>query len=299
MYNIIGKTKIWFGLSLVIIVVGMVSIFFWGFNFSIDFTGGSLTELTYENSRPIIADVEKIISDTTQSSVQIQPVGEKSYIIRTNTLSEDIHQQVLNQLKEKFPDNKFAEDRFESIGPIIGQELKRKAILSIFIVLAAIIIYIAYAFRKVSKPVQSWKYGTAAIIALIHDLIVVVGLYSLISHFVGWSVDSLFITALLTILGFSVHDTIVVFDRIRETLKKEESDKFEVIVNDSINQTIMRSINTSFITLLVLTAIFLFGGPTIKHFILTLIIGITVGTYSSIFIASPILVLWNRTSKRG
>jgi len=299
MINFVGRSKIWVSISAVIAAVGIVALFMWGLNLSIDFTGGSLMEITFENGRPEMNKVSSLVQDSGISNSQLQPTGDSGYIIRSETITEAQHQQILSKLKEGLPDNQFREDRFESIGPVIGNELKTKSIWSIMIVLLAIIVYIAYAFRKVSKPVPSWMFGVAAIIALIHDLVIVIGLYAIISHFTGWGVDSLFITALLTILGFSVHDTIVTFDRTRETLRRADIDDFDEVVNTSINATLSRSINASLTTLLVLLAIFFFGGDTIKHFITTLIMGIIIGTYSSIFIASPILVFWNKSRKNS
>lgn len=186
--------------------------------------------------------------------------------------------------------------RFDSVGPSIGQELKRKSIYAIVIVLILIIAYIAWSFRKVSKPVASWKYGLAAIVALFHDVLIVVGVFALLGKYLGVEIDTAFIAAILTVLGYSVNDTIVVFDRLRENLPRSDED-FAGTVNTSLNQTIGRSINTSLTTLLVLLAIFIFGGETIKYFVLALIIGIIAGTYSSIFLASPLLVVWERWKK--
>ncbi len=186
--------------------------------------------------------------------------------------------------------------RFDSIGPSIGQELKRKSIYAILFVLVAIILYIAWVFRKVSKPVASWKYGLSAIVALFHDVIIVLGVFVVLGKFFSMEINTPFVAALLTVLGYSVNDTIVVFDRIRENLPRSEED-FAGTVNISVNQTIRRSINTSLTTLVVLLSILFFGGSTIRDFVLALCIGIFVGTYSSIFLASPILVLWERFKK--
>lgn len=195
------------------------------------------------------------------------------------------------------------EVRFESIGPTIGKELREKTVYAIILVVLSIVFYIAWVFRKVSKPVASWKYGVVTILALVHDIVIPVGIFSLLGYYFGLEVNAPFVAALLTILGYSVNDTIVVFDRIRENLLKRGHEDFQSVVNDSINQTIVRSINTSLTTLLVLVAILFFGGATIRDFVLTLIIGIISGTYSSIFIASPLLVTWHHWSlkreKRG
>lgn len=192
----------------------------------------------------------------------------------------------------------FAEIKFESIGPVIGRELRQKTTYAIVVVAVSIILYIAWAFRKVSKPVQSWKYGLGAVIALCHDLLIVTGIFSILGRFLGYEIDILFVTALLTILGYSVNDTIVVYDRTRENLFRYQGFDFEQVVNKSVNETIVRSLNTSLTTLIVLFAIFLFGGASIRNFVLALICGIVVGTYSSIFIASPLLVVWEKLRRR-
>ena len=191
----------------------------------------------------------------------------------------------------------FQQERFESIGPIIGAELKQKAFYQLLFVSLGILIYIGYAFRKVAKPITSWKFGVAAVIALFHDLLFVVGVFSILGKYKGIEVDSMFVTAVLTVLGFSVHDTIVVFDRIRENLKIYAGRGVEYVVNHSIAQTLVRSLNTSLTVLFVLLALLLFGGETIRYFVLALFIGIIVGTYSSIFVASPMLMLMQRAKK--
>lgn len=298
MFDFIGKWKLWFAISALTIIFGVVALFVWGLKFSLDFTGGSLMELSFKDARPTTEQVLAAMTQAGFEQVQIQPSAEKDYILRTVSIDETKHQETLKALHAQLKTD-FTELRFESIGPVIGQELRTKSIWSIFAVLIAIIAFIAFAFRKVSKPVASWKYGIAAVIALAHDLITAVGLYALVAHFAHWEVDGLFITALLTILGFSVHDTIVTFDRTRELLHRTHDDNYEHVVNSAVNQTIVRSLNTSITALLVLTALFLFGGESTKHFIFTLLIGIFIGTYSSIFIASPIVVLWNKVGKKG
>ena len=298
MFDFIGKWKLWFVISGLTMVFGIVALFVWGLKFSLDFTGGSLMELSFKDARPTTEQVSAAMTQAGFEQVQIQPSADKDYILRTASIDEAKHQDTLKTLRAQLK-SEFTELRFESIGPVIGQELRTKSIWSIFAVLIAIIAFIAFAFRKVSKPVASWKYGVAAVIALAHDLITAVGLYALVAHFAHWEVDGLFITALLTILGFSVHDTIVTFDRTRELLHRTHDDNYEHVVNSAVNQTIVRSLNTSITALLVLTALFLFGGESTKHFIFTLLIGIFIGTYSSIFIASPIVVLWNRLGKKG
>ena len=298
MYNIIGKKKIWFTLSGTLMAASIIILLIWGLRLGIDFTGGSLLEISYQNQRPTIAQIEEQLADFNLQSLKIQPSGHNDFILRFEDIPEDTHQSILQKLEdihlEGVEDNTLIENRFESIGPIIGHELKRKAIQAIIVVLIFIVLYIAYAFRKVSKPVASWKYGLSAIIALIHDILIVTGVFAVLGQLLGTEVDSLFVTALLTILGFSVHDTIVTFDRTRENLFKNHSQTFDEIVNISVNQTIIRSLNTSLTPLFVLLAIYIFGGETIKNFTLALILGVIIGTYSSIFVASPLLSIWNR-----
>ena len=197
-------------------------------------------------------------------------------------------------ISTKNKEGNIKEKRFDSIGPIIGKELKRSAFLAITIVLVAIILYIGWAFRKVSRPVSSFKYGIIATIALFHDVIIILGVFSFLGHFYSVEVGISFVAALLVVLGYSVNDTIVVFDRTRENLLRSGIDNFEKVVNKSVNETLIRSLNTSFTTLLVLCSLYLFGGETIKYFIVALMIGIFAGTYSSIFIASPLLVSWQK-----
>ncbi len=217
-------------------------------------------------------------------------------IIQTQALDKDQHDQLLTAIQKQAGD--FTETHYDSIGPVIGKELQKNAFWQLLFVSLGIIIYIGYAFRKVAKPVTSWRFGGAALIALFHDLLFVLGVFSVLGHFKGVEVDSLFVTALLTVLGFSVHDTIGVFDRIRENLRLFPGQSIEYVVNHSIAQTLVRSLNTSLTVLFVLLSLLLFGGATIKYFVLALFLGVVVGTYSSIFIASPVLVLWQRWKTR-
>ncbi len=287
MYKIIQKRKIWFTLSGTLVVLSILSLFLWGLNFGIDFTGGSLLEVEFMGDRPTVVEVQDRLTDFNLNSLVVQPMGERGMILRFQDTSEEIHQQILDSLGE------VEEMRFDSVGPSIGEELKQKSLYAMFVVLLAIIAFIAWAFRKVSKPVASWKYGLSAIIALFHDTLIVLGVFAVLGHFLNIEINTAFIAAILTVLGYSVNDTIVVFDRIRENLPKSDED-FENTINTSINQTITRSINTSLTTLLVLISILIFGGATIRDFVLALSIGVFVGTYSSIFLASPILVSFEK-----
>lgn len=269
----------------------------WGFKFGIDFTGGSLLRLEFSKSLPATEIIQNAAKDAGIKNISIQTAGEKGISMRFEPITNDQKETIITSLKKY--DEKLAESSFETIGPTIGSELKRKSITAIAIVLILIVLYITWAFRKVSVgPVPSWIYGVSAIIALIHDLVMVVGIFSIFGHFFGIEIDALFVTALLTILGFSVHDTIVVYDRIRERLIASAGKTYEEVVNESMNQTMVRSINTSMTALLILSALVLFGGGTIRNFVLALLIGIASGTYSSILVASPILVSWNNFRQR-
>lgn len=297
--SIIKNRKYTYIVSGVLLLVTILSLIAWGLKPGLDFTGGSMMELNFSATRPEITEVKNVFENLQISETIIQPSGQSNLIIKFKAVNENEHQNILLSLKEKFSNenNLIVENRFESIGPVIGKELQKKSWLAIIVASLFIILYIAFAFRKVSKPVESWKYGIAAIIALLHDVIITVGLFSILGHFMGIEVDSLFITALLTIMGFSIHDTIVVFDRTRENLGKFYSGKFDEVVDDSVNQTMTRSINTSLTTAIVLACLFLFGGASIKYFSLALLFGIIIGTYSSIFVASALIVDWNLLDK--
>ena len=289
MLSIISNRKIFLTISAALVLLSAVSLAVWGLKFGIDFTGGSLWEVEFPNGRPASAAISAALVDYKMDTALIQPVGEKGVILRSRDINENTHQAALIELKTL---GAVEEKRFESIGPTLGKELQRKSVKAIVVVLALIIVYIAWAFRKVSRPVSSWKYGFIAIIALVHDVTIPTGVFAVLGHFRGVEVDALFVTAVLTILGFSVHDTIVVFDRIRENLHRRSGENFSATVNASVNETMSRSISTSLTVLLVLAAIYFLGGGTTQNFALALIIGIFFGTYSSIFIAGPLLSYW-------
>lgn len=295
---VVRNRKIFFSISAILVLLSIVSMFVWGFNFGIDFTGGSILEIEYLTERPNPNELKEVIN---VGEYIAQPTGDRGYIIRTKNLSEEERISLISSLS--FEGTKeFQEKRFNTIGPVIGSELRQKALLSILLVVLAIILFIAFAFRKVSEPVSSWKYGLVAVVALIHDIIIPTGVFIVLGAFIGLEMDILFVTALLAILGFSVNDTIVVFDRIRENLRLNEEYKrgenFEEIISKSLNQTYTRSINTSLTTLFVLFALFFLGGDSTKYFTLTLIIGVVAGTYSSIFLASPLLVVLGKRNKK-
>ncbi|MEK9183550.1 MAG: protein translocase subunit SecF, partial [Patescibacteria group bacterium] len=287
---------IWYALSLLIVIASLFAAFKLGLKQGIDFTGGALLEVEYQDNRPETSLAQKAIEDLDFGPALIQPSGEKNFIIRMKDISEEQHQRILSAVSSL---GTAKEIRFDSIGPVIGKELKKKSIIAIILVVVMIILYIALAFRKVSKPVNSFYYGLMAVVALIHDVSLPTGVFAVLGYYYGVEVDTLFVTALLTVLGFSVHDTIVVFDRVRENLKLAGEENFENTVGASINQTISRSINTSLTVILVLLAIFFLGGESTKYFSLALMIGVAIGTYSSIFLASPLLVTIEKWQSRG
>ncbi len=296
MLNIVKYYKFWFWVSAILLVAGIVSLVVFRLKPGIDFTGGALTQIQFSQDLPQSSDIQKVLAGTGFPEAQIQSVNSTEVLIRTAPQDQEQHTKFMKALSDKF--GTVTESQFTSIGPVIGKELRSQAFVQLILVSLGIILYIAYAFRKVSRPVSSWRFGIAAVIALLHDLFIVLGAFSILGHFKGIEVDSLFVTAMLTVLGFSVHDTIVVFDRIRENLRVRAGQSLPEIINNSINQTLVRSINTSLTVVFVLLSLFLFGGESIHYFVLALLIGIIAGTYSSIFIASPILIVWHNWETR-
>lgn len=337
MIKIIQRRKIWFAFSLILTVLSIGAIAAWGLKLGIDYTGGTLMEVGFNETKLGNQEIQDALAPLNLGEITIQASGEKTAFLRFKDVDENTHQAILTALETKAaapagdgtaaaPDtasqpaeiqaqnangeavavnaetapteatgSKYVYQKsFESTGPIVGNELKTSTIWALLLAMAGIVLYIGWAFRKVSYPVSSYKYGICATIALLHDVIITVGIFAVLGHFFGIEVGVTFLAALLTILGYSVNDTIVVFDRTRENLLRGRLTDFEEIVNHSVNETFVRSINTSFTTLLMLFALYIFGGPSIGVFVLALLIGITFGTYSSIFIASPLLVTWQQ-----
>lgn len=292
MLNIVGHKKIWFTISAVLLGVAIVAIASFGFQESVEFKGGTLWEFRTTTEHPAIADVQNVFANTlhvNDATVSYNDTNQ-SFLVRFGGVDEPTHQVDINLLKNTWPS--FAELNFQSISPSIGAGLKQNAILAIIFVLVGISLYIAYAFRKTQRPISSWKYGWITLLTLFHDVLVPAGLLAILGHVANVQIDSNFIVALLVVMGFSVHDTIVVFDRIRENLMVHRGKmQFETIVNDSVNQTLARSINTSLTLILVLLALYFAGPGDLRYFVLTLLVGVTTGIYSSIFIASPALIL--------
>jgi len=289
--QIIKHRKIYFTISIILLLVSLFSLIFWGLKLGIDFTGGSLIEVSFLEERLTNQEIQEKLSDLGLGQINIQPISEKSVLLRMKDIDENIHQQVIGKL------GNIEEQRFESVGPLIGEELKTKAIWAIGLALFIIVIYIAWAFRKVYKPVASWQYGLVAITALFHDIFITFGFFAILSHFKEIEIGLPFVAAFLTILGYSVNNSIVIFDRVRESLIKIHWSDFKEVINQSINQRMTRCLNTALTTLFVLLAVFFLGGESIKYFSLALIVGIIIGTYSSIFITSSLIVIWQR--KKG
>ncbi|MBI1956875.1 MAG: protein translocase subunit SecF [Candidatus Niyogibacteria bacterium] len=296
---IIRFRKIFYIFSGTLIAASIVALLIFGLHLGIDFTGGALVEAEFTGERPSMDALRERLAAAGFGEARIQTAGEHGVLVRFRDVDEQGHQQFLSALAGS-PAHGVAltEKRFDSIGPTIGNELRRKAIIAIALVLALILAFVSWAFRHVSRPVASWKYAVAAIAALGHDVVLPAGLFAALGQFAGAEADALFVTALLTILGFSVHDTIVVFDRIRENLRKTPNDDFETVVGRSLNETFARSLATSFAIFLVIAALFWFGAEATRYFALTLLAGIIFGTYSSLFLASPLLVTWQKWSAR-
>lgn len=293
MIRIIQRRNALFIFSLAIMVPGLIALGMFGLKLGLDFSGGTKMSVQFTGTRPEPAAVVEKLNPLNLGEITAQTAGNQQILLRLPAISNEQRQSVLTKIQEM--EKTASEQSFDSVGPVIGQQLLRRAITAIALVLIAIIFYISWAFRKVNiGPVPAWVYGVSAIVALVHDILIVVGIFAILGHWFGTEVDALFVTALLTVLGFSVHDTIVVFDRVRERLIQGRESSFEETVNVSLNQTLVRSMNTSVTTLLVLAALFLFGGESIHSFVLALLIGIASGTYSSIFVASALLVVYER-----
>ena len=324
--NIVKYRNIFLSIGALIVAaaIGVLSVY--GLDLGIDFTGGSILEVSFDEQRPAITQTEEVVAQTGAENVSVRPTGEEGYIIRTGTLEEGQKQRILESLSTLASGEESAtsttatssatsteqvgqatsststdlvyggvtQNRFASIGPTVGSEITRSAIYGIIAVVTAIILFVTFAFRKVSEPVSSWMYGSVAIAALIHDILLPTAVFAVLGMLFGAQVDLLFVMALLAILGYSVNDTIVVFDRVRENLQenyeKDSDDSFAKTVGRSLSDTYVRSINTSLTTFTVLFCLYMIGGDATEYFALTLLVGVLAGTYSSIFIASPLLV---------
>jgi len=292
--NIVGRRRIWFALSGVIIGVSLLAAIVWGLRLGVDFRGGTILEAAVANAST--NQIQAALTPLSIGNLVVQPTDRGTVILRMESIDEEKHQTILATLGEL---GSVEERNFATVGPTIGAELERRAILATILASLAIIFYLALSFRRVPPPVTSWRFGVIAVVTLLHDVLTVIGAFAILGHFIGgFEVDSLFIVAALTVMGFSVHDTIVVFDRIRENLRNRIGEPLESIVNGSVIETIARSLNTTLTVILVLLALYLMGGESTRNFVLALLIGITFGTYSSIFIASPLLITWQNVLDR-
>jgi preprotein translocase subunit SecF len=296
MIDIVKRRYLYFGISLLVIIPGMMALLGWGLPLAIDFRGGSLLDIRFNTGTvPQPAQVSELYTENGFSDSIVQTSGTNGLIIRSSEMTDAQRNQLVSAMESRF-NATITVNRFESVGPSVGQEVAKRAAGAVGLAAVGILAYITYAFRGVS---HAFRYGVAAIIAMLHDVAVVVGVEAILAHFLRWEVDSLFLTALLTVIGFSVHDTIVVFDRIRENLNIYRRLPYDTVVNHSIVQTLVRSINTQLTVMLTLLTLVLFGGITIRHFVVTLLVGVFSGTYSSIFNASPILVVWENREWRN
>ncbi|MCH2539832.1 MAG: protein translocase subunit SecF [Anaerolineales bacterium] len=295
MLNLVGRRYWYFGFSLLVMIPGIIALGMWGLPLAIDFTGGSKLEVRVtEAAKLSTRAVDELLDGVGFGDNVVQLSDDNVVIIRTKRMDDASKGKVISALEAEFVS---AVDllSFESVGPVVGREVAGRAVQAVAIAALGILAYITYAFRGVQN---SFRYGVCAIFALLHDVLIVVGVAAILGRTLGWEVDALFLTALLTVIGFSVHDSIVVFDRIRENLRRYRRADYEEVVNLSVVQTLDRSINTQLTALFTLLALALFGGATIFHFVVTMMIGLLSGTYSSMFNAAPILVVWEKREWR-
>ena len=285
--TILRYSKFFRTLSAVLVVLSLAAIATFGLDLGIEFTGGSILEVAYEEERPSLEATREELLDLDIGLVSTQPVGDKGFLFRMKDLSEEKHQEVLLTLGSEAQ-----ELRFESIGPVIGEELKGRAGLLLALALFSIVVYVMFAFRRITYPVHSWQWSLAALVALVHDILIPLGMLALLGRFYGVQITIPVVVALLTVVGYSVNDTVVVFDRIRENLVRKVGADFADTVTQSLQQTFTRSLNTSLTTLFVVLAIVFFGGETLRYFALTLAVGIGAGSWSSLFVAPFLLEKW-------
>lgn len=329
MVNIIGKRKILYAISVIMFGVAVFALVFFRLKPGIDFTGGSLIELQFNTERPAAAALQEILTPLNLGPIVMQQAGDASMIFKLRFVTETEHQQVLSAVRQSVASSSLktvsasstamvakststvalaaptdtveplvVETSFETIGGTVSTQLRDRVLRASVLIILVIILFVAYAFRKVSRPIASWKFGVAAVVAMIHDVVITMGIFGLLGHFLGVEVDVPFVVAMLTVFGYSVNDTIVVFDRIRENLIRHTAVNFADTVNAAVNETLARSINSSLTILIVLLCLYVLGGASIQFFSLALLIGIFLGTYSSIFIASALLVSWQEWEQK-
>ena len=289
---------IMFFVSLTIFAGSVFVLVFYGLNFGVDFKGGSLMAIEFTDIRPDVSEIQKVFSDRFSSlEVSLNPIGERGLIIRSGEISEQDHQEILGNIRTEFEANKFEEKRFDSIGPAVGKELRDKSFIAIGIMLAAIACYITFVFRKLSGTLSLLAMNVSTLVALLHDIVIPMGIFAILGHYYNVQISGVFVAAVLTILGYTVSDKVVIFDRVRENILRGSKEDLGAIVHKSVMQTLVRSINNTLTVILSSAAIYLFGGESIRYFALALMIGVFLGAYSSIFVASPLLVWWSRWSR--
>lgn len=293
--DFIKNRKIFYVFSAAIVIAAVLCLVFFGLNWGIDFTGGSLWELHSLHMPAHAEEITSYLENAELGQINVQLSGTDGLILRFSSVTEEKHVQLLAELQEKIP--ALEESKFESIGPSIGQELKTKSLWAVILVFLGILAYLSYAFRRSSLRIPSYRYGVLAVLVLMHDAMFIVGLFALLGYWQGWEVNSDFVVALLVVAGYSVHDTIVVFDRIRENITVRAKEGLESIVNLSINQTLLRSLNTSLTTVFPLLALYFWGPASIRILVIAMISGVIIGTYSSVCLAATLLYSW--CSKKG
>lgn len=282
--------------SVAVLLASVVALATWGLQLGVDFTGGSILEVQF-GERPANDDVSAALHELNIEAlrdVTVSPSGEKETIIRSGPLTEAEHQQVLAGLAKAFPETSVTEVRFDSIGPAVGNELKHKSVTAIIILLAAVLLYIAWMFRTLARSLSLWAMSAGTILGLAHDILIPIGVFAALGHFYGVQITGIYVAAVLTILGYTVSDKVVIYDRVRENILRGSKESLPDLVHTSVMQTLVRSINNTLVVVLSSLAIFLFGGQSIKYFALALMLGIALGAYSSIFVASPLLVWLSR-----
>jgi len=286
--------RILFILSFIAMGASVFALSFFGLNLGIDFTGGSLLEAEYATLRPATEEIHILLKDVDLGSLSVQHTGQAGVLLRMKDIPEETHQQVLSLLGDGI-----LELRFESIGPVIGKELREKTLLLAGLAMAVVILYIAFSFRRTAERVRPWHWSGAALVASFHDILLPLGLFALLGEYAGVEVTIPVVVALLTVVGYSINDTVVVFDRIRENIFKHVGFDFQDTIKQALRQTWFRSLSTSLTTLAVLLSIYLFGGSTLKDFAFMLMVGIVAGTFSSLFLAPSLLLVWRRKTLKA
>lgn len=288
---------IMFFVSLALLAVASTALAVYGLNFGVDFKGGSVMELQFKDQRPSVENLQKMFAEKFESlEVNLNPIEDKGLIIRSSEISEEEHQQIIITIKSTF-DGEFEEARFDSVGPAIGKELRDKSFVAIGIMLASIAAYITFVFRKLSRTLSLTAMNISTLVALLHDIIIPMGVFAVLGHYYNVQINAVFVAAVLTILGYTVSDKVVIFDRVRENILRGAKEDLGSIVHKSVMQTLVRSINNTLTVILSSAAIYFFGGESIRYFALALILGIFLGAYSSIFVASPLMVYWSSWTK--